>query len=91
MEKKTSLALVVPECISSSKEIQFCGRDVEDVLKQLHDWAFFEKDFTKLEGCTFQITGDSRLYEFSSTFFHYCFDHGRISVDELLEHCCYEC
>ena len=66
----------------------FNGDSVEDVVRALHEWAFFENDFTEIEGCTFQIDGDSRLFNFIGTYFHYCFDHGRINADELLDMVC---
>lgn len=68
----------------------FVGCDVEEALSQLNDWAFFEQDFTDLEGCTFQIDGDDRLFEFDGTMFHYCFAKGRISVERMLDGCCCE-
>lgn len=70
------------------KKVWFGDKSVEDVVRDLHEWAFFENDFTEIEGCTFQIDGDSRLFNFIGTYFHYCFDHGRIGVDELLDMVC---
>lgn len=90
MKKQVKLALIVPEEIRANCEVWFKGDSVEDVLKKLHEWAFFEQDFNKIEGCTFQIEGDGRLYEFNGAMFHYCFDKGRIGVEELLEEVCYE-
>lgn len=90
MKKQVKLALIVPEEIRSSCEIWFKGDCLENVLKKLHEWAFFEQDFTEIDGCTFQISDDSRLYEFNGAMFHYCFDKGRIGVGELLEAVCYE-
>ncbi len=87
---KHTLALIVPEDINPNKKVWFHGPTVEDVLQQLHEWAFFENDAAELDSCTFQLDGDHRLYEFKEVPFHYCFDHGRISVDELLEEVCYE-
>lgn len=89
-KKQVKLVLVVPEEIRVNCEVWFKGESKEDVLKQLHDWAFFEQDFTEIDGCTFQIEGDSRLYEFNGSYFHYCFDHGRINVEKLLDIVCYE-
>lgn len=83
--KKTTLSLSVPEHIDPNREVLFHGESTEDVLNQLSDWAFFEQDFTKIEGCTFQISGMPGLYEFSGTYFHYCFGKGRIDADQLLE------
>lgn len=90
MKKKITLALVVPETIHPHKQVFFHGEDIEEVLKQLHDWAFFEQDFTKIEGCTFQISDLPGLYEFNGAYFHYCFDKGRIDVNRLLETVKYE-
>ena len=89
-KKQVKLALIVPEEIRVNCEVWFKGESKQDVLKQLHEWAFFEQDFTKIEGCTFHIEGDRRLYEFNGSYFHYCFDHGRINVEELLDIVCYE-
>lgn len=74
--------------LKNKKEVWFGDKSVEDVVRDLHEWAFFENDFTEIEGCTFQIDGDSRLFNFIGTYFHYCFDHGRINVDELLDMVC---
>lgn len=90
MNKQVKLALVVPEEIHPHKEVWFKGDSMEDVLKKLHEWAFFEQDFTKIDGCTFQIAGDDRLFEFNGVMFHYCFDKDRIGVEELLKEVCYE-
>lgn len=90
MKKTITLALVVPEAIHPHKQVFFHGESVEEVLKELHDWAFFEQDFTQIEGCTFQVTDLPGLYEFSGTYFHYCLDKGRIDVEELLETVKYE-
>ena len=90
MKEQNALVLLVPEWISSSREVWFYGYSVENILKQLHEWAFFGQDFNEIDGCTFQISGDPRLYEFNGTMFHYCFDKGRIGVEELLENVCYE-
>lgn len=40
-----------------------------------------------LDGYPFTIEGDPRKYAYSSTVFHYCFDHGRINFEEALTHC----
>ena len=40
-----------------------------------------------LDGYPFTIEGDPRRYAYSSTIFHYCFDHGRINFEEALTHC----
>ena len=90
IENKKKLVLIVPEEIRASKEVWFKGDSVDEVLKKLHEWAFFEQDASEIDGCTFQIEGDKRLYEFNGVMFHYCFDHGRMSVEELLEEVCYE-
>lgn len=74
--------------LKNKKKVWFGDKSVEDVVRDLHEWAFFENDFTEIEGCTFQIDGDSRLFNFIGTYFHYCFDHGRINVDELLDMVC---
>lgn len=90
MKKEVKLVLIVPETIRVNCEVWFKGESVESVLRQLHEWAFYEQDFAEIDGCTFQIAGDDRLYEFNGNYFHYCFDHGRMSVEQLLEACCYE-
>ena len=90
MKKEVKIMLVVPESVDASKQVTFVGGDVEEALKELHEWAFFDQDFTEMEGCTFQISGDERLFEFASYPFHACFDHGGISVDKLLDAVCYE-
>lgn len=90
MKKQVKLALIVPEEIRANCEVWFKGGSVEDVLKKLHEWAFFEQYFNDIDGCTFQIADDDRLFEFNETMFHYCFDKGRIGVEELLENVCYE-
>ena len=90
MKKQVKLVLIVPEEIRTNCEVWFKGETKEEVLKKLHDWVFFEQDFTEIDGCTFQISGDRRLYEFNGDMFHYCFDKGRIGVEELLEEVCYE-
>ena len=90
MGRKVELVLTVPEYISSDREVWFSGADVEDVLHELFMWAFFEMDFTEIEGCTFQIEGDERLFEFEGTAFNYCFGKGRASVEWLLDALCYE-
>lgn len=90
MKEQVKITLVVPEKIRVNCEVWFKGDTVEEGLRKLHEWAFFEQDFTELEGCTFQIGGDARLFEFNGTIFHYCFDKGRISVDNLLDKCYYE-
>ena len=88
--KKITLALVVPEHINPYREVFFHGESIEDVLNQLSDWAFFEQDFTEIEGCTFQISDLPGLYEFNGAYFHYCFGKGRIDVNQLLETVKYE-
>ena len=85
MKEQIKVVLIVPEEIRANGLVWFKGENVEEALKKLHEWAFFEQDFTKIEGCTFQISGDERLFEFASYPFHACFDHGRISVDKLLD------
>lgn len=90
MKENVKLSVVVPEEINASREEWFHGESKEEVLEKLHRWAFYDQDFTKIEGCTFQLSGDSRLFEFNATMFHYCFDKGRISVEDLLERVCYE-
>lgn len=90
MNNQVKISLVVPEKIRVNCEVWFKGESVEEALKKLHEWAFFEQDFTEIEGCTFQISGDERLFEFASYPFHACFDHGGISVDKLLDAVCYE-
>lgn len=90
MKKQVKLALIVPEKIRTNCEVWFKGETREEVLKKLHDWVFFEQDLTKIDGCTFQISGDDRLFAFNGTMFHYCFDKGCISVEEMLENVCYE-
>lgn len=90
MKKQVKLALIVPEEIRANCEVWFNSDSLENVLKKLHEWAFFEQDFTKIDGCTFQISGDGRLFAFNGTMFHYCFDKGRIGVEKLLENVCYE-
>ena len=90
MKSQVKITLVVPEKIRVNCEVWFKGDTLEGALRKLHEWAFFEQDFTELEGCAFQIEGDARLFEFNGTMFHYCFAKGRISVDDLLDKCCYE-
>lgn len=90
MERKVELVLMVPERISSDREVWFSGEGVEDVLHQLFVWAFFEQDFTEIEGCTFQIEGDERLFKFEGTAFNYCFGKGRASAEDMLGAICYE-
>ena len=90
MKSQVKAILVVPEKIRVNCEVWFKGDTVEEALRKLNDWVFFEQDFTELEGCTFQIEGADRLFEFNSTMFHYCFPKGRISVDKMLDGCCYE-
>ena len=90
MKKEVKVVLIVPEKIRVNCEVWFKGESVEEALKELHKWAFFEQDFTEIEGCTFQISGDERLFEFASYPFHACFDHGGISVDKLLDAVSYE-
>ena len=90
MKSQVKIALVVPEKIRVNCEVWLKGDTLEEALRKLHEWAFFEQDFAELEGCAFQIEGDTRLFEFNGTMFHYCFAKGRISVDDLLDKCCYE-
>lgn len=90
MNNQVKVSILVPESVNSNREVFFTGNNVEETLKQLSDWAFFEQDFMELEGCTFQVDGDDRLFEFNSTMFHYCFAKGRISVDKMMDNCCYE-
>ena len=90
MKKQVKVSLVVPEKIRVNCEVWFTGDSVEESLRKLHEWVFFEHDFTEIEGCPFQISEDERLFEFASYPFHACFDHGKISVDELLDTVCYE-
>lgn len=90
MKNQVRVSMLVPESVNPNREVFFCGNNVEEALNQLSDWVFFKQDFTDLEGCTFRIEGDDRLFEFNSTMFHYCFAKGRISVDKMLDECCYE-
>ena len=90
MKEQVKIILVVPEKIRVNCEVWFKGDTVEQALRKLHEWAFFEQEFTEIEGCTFQIDGDDRLFELDGTMFHYCFAKGRISVERMLDECCYE-
>lgn len=90
MKKQVKVVLIVPEKIRVNCEVWFSGEGVEDALHELFMWAFFEQDFTEIEGCTFQIEGDGRLFEFEGSAFNYCFGKGRASVEWLLDVLCYE-
>lgn len=46
MRRQVKLALIVPEEIRASCEVWFKEETREEVLKKLHDWLFFEQDFT---------------------------------------------
>lgn len=65
----------------------YVADSIADALEQM--WR--DDELQDRDGLTFTVAdmvrGTEKEYEYDSTVFHYCFDHGRMSIEQVLYAC----
>lgn len=83
------IKMKVPACIHPSGTWQTFGMTPSASLERLMQEISNRPDEAseQLENSTFSIKGVKGKFSYISTYFHYCFGEGSITVDELLRMC----
>lgn len=73
--------------LHNEENLLYVGDSVADALQQM----WYDDESQDRDGLCFTVCdmaeGTEKKYQYISVMFHYCFDHGRISVEELLDEC----
>lgn len=73
---------VIVQLHTEYEDLCYEGISVDTALQEM--WYDTCDDPDEYEGCKFTIRGTDKEYVNNGVLFHYCFDKGRITVEELL-------
>ena len=74
---------VIVQLHTEYEDLCYEGISVDTALQEM--WYDTCDDPDEYEGCKFTIRGTDKEYKYVATYFWYCFDKGRTSVEDLLE------
>lgn len=74
---------VIVQLHTEYEDLCYEGISVDTALQEM--WYDTCDAMDEYEGCRFTIRGTDKEYKYVATYFWYCFDKGRTSVEDLLE------